>query len=221
MNEEIEYLKKFMLEGRMERMLSVIQNRTRYISVVIEDIFQSQNISAVLRSCDCFGIQDIHVLQGKNRYQENNDVSLGSSKWVSSHLYEKTVTPTKDLFKQLRDMGYHIVATSPHENNKYLNRISTDKPIAIVMGSEVDGLSKEAIENADETVSIPMYGFSESFNISVATALILKTLRDRIHEEKREWQLSENEKEEILLHWMKISIKDSNNILKVYHSTKN
>lgn len=207
-----------MLEERLQRMLSVLDFRTRYLSVVIEDIFQPHNISAVTRSCDCFGIQDIHVLQGKNKYTVNKDISIGSSKWISTHLYEKSELTTPELYSKMRSKGYSIVATTPHKEGKYLNNISLEKPVAIVMGSEARGLSKEALEHADEVVSIPMYGFSESFNISVAAAIILQVLRDRIVNENRNWQLTENEKDEILLEWIKTSVKDSKGLLEAFHS---
>jgi len=201
-------------------MLSILEKRTRHVSVVIEDIFQPHNISAVLRSCDCFGIQDVHVMQGKNKYQENNEISLGSSKWLNTELYNKDETKIKELYSKLRNKGYRIVATSPHAKSLSPQKLDISSPIAIVMGAEAQGLSEEAILHADESIKIPMYGFTESFNISVATAIILHALRDRIENENINWQLNEHDQNEILLNWCKSSVKDSERILKRHVEAK-
>ncbi len=220
MREQIDILKQHMTEARMERMLSILDQRTKYISVVIEDIFQAHNISAVLRSCDCFGIQDVHIMQGKNKYQENNEISLGSSKWLNTELYNKDETHVKALYSKLRAQGYRIVATSPHAKSLSPQKLDISTPIALVMGAEAQGLSEDAILHADESVKIPMYGFTESFNISVATAIILHSLRDRIQNEDISWQLDESAKNEILLKWCMNSVKDSELILKRHLETK-
>ena len=196
-------------------MQTILEKRTRYISVVIEEVFQAHNISAVLRSCDCFGIQDVHVMQGKNRYQENNEISLGSSKWISTYLYDKEELAIDELYNRLRNKGYKIVATSPHAKSISPLNMDLSSPIALVMGSESQGLSEDAILHADESVKIPMYGFTESFNISVATAIILQALRDRLEKEGIEHVIEAKEKTEILLEWCKNSVKDAEKLLEL------
>ena len=213
----ITFLEQFMTPDRVQRMKEVVDLRTRFITVVLEDIYQPHNISAVLRSCDCFGIQDIHVMQGNNKYELNPDVSLGSAQWLNINLYEKEECSTGSLFSQLRKKGYRIIATTPNQSGAaYPRKLNLDKPIALIMGSEVTGLSTEAIENADEKLEIPMFGFTESFNISVATALILQTLRNRLHLENVQWGLSGEEKTEILTSWYKSSIKESELLIKEF-----
>lgn len=217
--EILKYLEQFMTEQRVSRMREIVDQRTRHITVVLEDIFQSHNISAVLRSCDCFGIQDVHILQGENEYTLNPEISLGSAQWLDIHLYHHQDLSTLKLFNQLKESGYKIVATIPNIEGKTPETLTLDSPVALIMGSELNGLSEEAIKNADEIIEIPMFGFTESFNISVATALILQGLRTRINSEEINWQLSKDEKEEILFRWYVNSIKESELIIKEFNKS--
>ena len=140
-------------------------SRTRYLTVVLEDIFQSQNASAVLRTCDCFGIQDVHIIENRNPYEINPDVELGSAKWLNMNRYNKSGHNTLEAFTELRKKGYKIIATSPHKNDLMIQDLPIEHKIALVFGSEREGLSDIALQNADAFVKIPMYGFTESFNI--------------------------------------------------------
>ncbi|MEM7424818.1 MAG: RNA methyltransferase [Pseudomonadota bacterium] len=214
--DKINYLQSFMTDQRIERMNAILAERTQYISVVIEDIFQAHNISAVLRSCDCFGIQDVHIMQGKNKYQVNSEISLGSSKWVSTHLYDKKDKSIASLYASLRQKGYRIVATSPHAKSIAPQDIDLSSPLALIMGAEAQGLSEEAFLEADECIKIPMYGFTESFNISVATAIILHALRERLEKENIEWRLNDEAAQQILFEWCKNSVKNSDKLLEKY-----
>ena len=140
--------------------------RTRHIAVVLEDIYQSHNASAVLRSCDCFGVQDVHVIEANNPFNPAGDVAVGSSKWVDYYPYHDTPS----AYQRLREMGYKIVATTPHTNDTLITDLDISQPIALVFGTELTGLTPQAIDLADSYVKIPMYGFTESFNISVSAA---------------------------------------------------
>jgi tRNA (guanosine-2'-O-)-methyltransferase len=213
----IDYLKQFITERRWELFNQVIGQRTRHITVVLEDIYQPQNASAVLRTCDCFGIQDVHIIENTNEFRINPDVELGAAHWLNLNLYNTLENNTLSAIDKLRNDGYRIVATTPHTNDIELGSFDLNKgKIALFFGSEQPGLSQLMLDNADDFLKIPMFGFTESFNISVSAAIILHHLSSKLKKAKMHWQLKNSEKEEILLNWLKYSIKDSELIIKEY-----
>jgi len=221
MNNRIE-LRNFLFEIISENKKSLfeknIEFRTKKITVVLEDIFQSHNASAVLRSADLFGIQDIHIIENRNQYKVNPDVALGSSKWLSIEKYNSQENNTLECFEMLKSKGYKIVATSPHENDILLDELPINEKIAVVFGTELNGLSKIALDNADAFVKIPMYGFTESFNISVSAALCMYNLTDRLRKSAGDWQLTKDEKVEIQIAWAMQSIKRADVVVKEFLS---
>jgi tRNA (guanosine-2'-O-)-methyltransferase len=201
---------------RLENFHKVLNNRTRYITVVLEDIFQSHNASAVMRSCDCSGIQDMHLIENKFNYAENPYVALGSAQWVNRIHYNTEDNNTVSTLNKLRSKGYRIVATSPHTNDTELPNLDLSKgKIALLFGSERPGLSKIALENADEYLRIPMFGFTESYNISVSAAICLYDIMARLRKSDIDWHLNDDDREEILIQWLKVSVKDSENMLRI------
>jgi len=213
----IDYLKEFVTAKRFDTFNRVLNQRTRYISVVLEDIFQGHNASAVLRSCDCFGVQNIHMIENSNEFLTNPEVAMGSSQWLSLFHHNKHDNNSLSTIEYLRKEGYRIVATTPHTKDCLLEDLDLKKgKIALFFGSELPGLSNIVMDNADEFVRIPMVGFTESFNISVSAALSLYDLTSRLRNSDIKWQLSELEKNDILFEWLKTSIKDSERILKRY-----
>ena len=217
MKPEIEYLKQFALPRRWELFQEIIQNRTRYITVVLEDLYQSHNASAVLRTSEAFGVQDVHIIENRNTFEVNREIAVGASKWLTLHRYNRKENNTLEAIETLRKQGYRIVATTPHKNDVELDEFDLGKgKAAIFFGSELPGLSDLVLDNADEYVKIDMYGFTESFNISVSAALVMHTLIRKLHNSDINWQLTEEEKEEILFDWLKKSVKDSDKILKRY-----
>jgi len=219
MKELILYLKEFITENKWQLFNEIIQNRTRYLTVVLEDIFQAQNASAVLRTCDCFGIQDVHVIENRNEYQVNPDVALGASQWLNLYKYNEKENNTLTAINTLREQGYRIVATTPHTNDVELESFDLNKgKTALFFGSEQPGLSKLMMDNADEFMKIPMFGFTESFNISVSAAISLHHLNYVLKKSEIKWRLSDLEKEEILLDWLRTSIKSSDMIEQEYYN---
>lgn len=207
--ELFDFFTQFISEARKLRFQEIVEMRTRHLTVVIEDVYQSQNASAVLRTCDCFGMQDVHIIENRNEFNFNKDVELGASKWLSIKRYNEFEQNTLHAFDQLRKKGYRIVATSPHKNEQTLKEIPVEKKLALVFGTELEGLSQIAMDNADEFVKIPMYGFTESFNISVSAGIFLSNLSSRIRKSDISWKLSEKEKVEVLLNWAKQTVKNS------------
>ena len=183
--------------------------RTRHIAVVLEDIYQSHNASAVLRSCDCFGVQDVHVIEANNPFNPAGDVAVGSSKWVDYYPYHDTPS----AYQRLREMGYKIVATTPHTNDTLITDLDISQPIALVFGTELTGLTPQAIDLADSYVKIPMYGFTESFNISVSAALSLFSITERLRRSNIPWQLSDEQVLDLKLHWCTQAIRDGEKVL--------
>ncbi|MDR0661289.1 MAG: RNA methyltransferase [Prevotellaceae bacterium] len=214
----IEYLSEFVKEERLEVLQSNLRFRTRYLTVCLEDIYQSQNASAVLRSCDAFGIQDIHIIEDKNKYQLNPMVTRGSSKWLDLHKYNKGENLSIDVINSLREKGYRIVATSPHIGDTSLEDFDLSKgKAALIFGTELTGISQIVEENADEFLKIPMYGFVESLNISVSAAVILHYLTLKLRNTNISWRLGKEEQESLLLQWLKLTIRESEKIIQRYN----
>ncbi len=214
--ETIRILSEIVSAERLNNFHKVLNDRTRYITVVLEDIFQTHNASAVMRSCDCAGIHDLHMIESNYRYVENHDVSLGSSQWINKVNYRNKENNTLSAINKLKEQGYRIVATTPHTNDTELPDFDISKgKIALLFGYERHGLSEIALNAADEYVRIPMFGFTESYNISVSAAICLYHLTTQLRNSDIKWQLTDQEKEDILAEWLKTSVKDSINILKL------
>lgn len=192
----------------MELFERVLNFRTRYITLALEDIYQPQNASAVLRSCECFGIQDVHIIENRNEYRINPDVVMGASKWLNISRYNEKEYNTSDAIGILRDKGYRIVATSLQEDSVPLEEFDIQKgKFALFFGTELTGLSDTMLEQADEYVRIPIRGFTDSFNISVSAAIFLHHLTLQLHRSDISWKLGADERNELLIRWLNKSIK--------------
>ena len=205
----VDYLARFVTDERRARMHEVLAKRTRYLTVVVEDIYQPHNASAVLRTCDGFGVQDVHIIENRNEYRLNPGVELGTAQWLTLHRYRGVGDNTPTAIDSLRAAGYRIVATTPHTDQVALEELDLARgPVALLFGNELDGLSETALEAADEHLVIPMYGFVESFNISVSAAIVLHHLTRRMRAEAPDWQLSEKERQALLLRWLRRNVKN-------------
>ncbi len=204
-----DYLFGFISENKRNLFGRIIENRTRHLTVVLENIYQPHNASAVLRSCDLFGVQDVHIIENTNEYTLSNEVAMGSSKWLTMKKYNELEHNTLACFEQLRSEGYRIVATTPHTDDVLIADLPVEPKTALVFGTELTGLSDIAMKNADAFVKIPMYGFTESFNISVSAALSLYQFTENMRKSDVHWQLTEEEKIEIQINWAMNVIKKS------------
>ena len=212
----IAHLSEFITEERLNLFQKNLEQRTGKLTIVLEDIFHSQNASAVLRTADCFGVQNIHIIENKNKYLTHPNISLGASKWLTQTFYNKHKNNTKNCLQKLKNNGFWILATTPH-NAKNIHEIDVKtKKIALLFGVEQEGLSETALEVADEKVTMPMFGFTESYNLSVAAALCMQTLIEKIRGSKKNWQLTKEEQDIVLLSWLRNSIKESAHIEKRY-----
>ena len=197
----LDFLYQFITDERKRRFDEVLSNRTRYLTVVLEDIFQSHNASAVLRSCDLTGVQDVHIIENRNVYDINPDIVVGSTKWLDLHKYNEEDFNTPAVLDMLHAKGYKIVATCPHRNDYTPETLPLDAPVALVFGTEKIGLSDYAISHADMHLQIPMYGFTESYNISVSAALLMYSLTARLRASEVDWHISDDEREMLRLDW--------------------
>jgi tRNA (guanosine-2'-O-)-methyltransferase len=202
----INHFSTYLTDHRKEVLEQVLNFRTRHITLVLEEIYQSQNASAVIRTCECMGIQDIHFIENEVKYEVNKRVLKGSNKWIDLIKY-KDKNAAATCFQHLKSQGYKILVTDPSPDGVSIHDVSIDTKIALVMGNELHGTSEFALSQADMKVFIPMYGFTESLNISVSAAICLNTLIPKLHKSEVNWQLSMEEKDEIRLRWVRKMMK--------------
>ena len=214
----LNYLEDFVSEKRKATFHRVLEDRTRHFTVVLEDIYQPHNSSAVIRSCDIFGLQDVHVIQNKYSSKVSRHVAKGSQKWLNIKKYNKSATNTQDCLDDLRNDGYQIIATTPHNDSCVLHEFDITKKSAFVFGVEKEGVSEYTMNQADGFLKIPMVGFTESLNISVAAAIILQDITTKLRASNIEWQLTTKEKEVLYFDWVQKSIKSIKKITERYQN---
>lgn len=205
----LEYLEGFISPERSRRFLQVLQARTRYLTIAMEDVFQLHNTSAVLRSCEVFGVQDLHLIEARFSRRVDSKIAMGAQQWVDVHRYADSA----ECIQALRKKGYRIVATTPADHACSLEELQLTQASAIFFGTEKEGLSQEVLQAADVLLRIPMNGFTESLNISAAAAIILYKLTAGLRKSGVDWQLSEAEILEKRIDWTKKSIRSVDGIL--------
>ncbi len=214
----LKYLEGFVTDKRKETFKKVLDERTKHFTVVLEDIYQPHNSSAVVRTCDIFGVQDVHVIQNKYSSKVSRYVAKGSQKWLDIKKYNQGANNTQDCLDTLREEGYQIIATTPHNESCFLHEFDITKKAAFVFGVEKDGVSEYTMNQADGFLKIPMVGFTESLNISVAAAIILQDITTKLRASNIDWQLTTKEKELLYFDWVQKSIKSIEKITERYHN---
>ena len=212
--ELLNYLEEFLTHERKLRFQEVLSNRTKLLTVAIEDVYQLHNTSAVIRSCDAFGIQEVHVIEDKFGKRLDKNIAMGAEQWVDVNRYQTT----DECIGRLKDSGYKIIATTPHNDSQFLADYTIEGKTALFFGTEKEGLSEEVLQKADGYLKIPMSGFSESLNISVAASIIIQNLTQKLRNSDLSWHLSEIELLEKRLDWTKKSIKNVEWIIDRYLS---
>ena len=206
------FLSQFVSEHKLQLMEQVLDQRTRYLTVVMEDLHQSQNTSAIVRTCECLGIQDVHIIEEQARYGTNKKVLKGSHYWVDliKHKVKHVKAGPTAALEELKTQGYRILVTSVDPGSRPVQEIDVSQgKLAVVMGNELRGASGQAVQLADELVHIPMVGFTESFNVSVSAAIILSQLREKVMSIGDRWKLTEEERAELRLAWVRVMVKKS------------
>lgn len=207
---QIEYLSQFILPERFETLSRTVSNRTKYMTLVAENMFHPQNASALVRHCEAFGVQTLHTVQTFCRFNPNVDIVRGTDKWIDMYHH----TSTTEALQHLKGEGYRIIATSPHYQSCTPESFDVTKgKFAIVMGTEKTGISDEVMAAADEFLKIPMCGMVESLNVSACAAIIIYMLSERMRHEVNGWQMTEAEQITTLYHWMIHSVKDARPLL--------
>lgn len=205
-----EHFRQYISDHKKEFIERVLLQRTRHITIVMEDIYQSQNASAVVRTCECMGLQEVHFIENISKYSVNPKVLKGANKWIDLVRHkEKKVDNTEACFRSLRQRGYRILVTDPSADGVSIHDVGIDRKLAIVMGNELKGISRYALENADGRINIPMFGFTESMNISVSAAICIHTLVAKLRSSSVDWSLSEAEKNELRLIWYKKVVRNA------------
>lgn len=214
------YLEQFATPERLDRIHRVLDQRTRALTVVIEDLYQPHNASAVVRSCECMGVQDLHIIEKGYRFRPNTDIALGAQNWIHIHRYDGHLDhPTQDCFRRLRQRGYSIAAMTLDPAAIELNQLDLSTPWALAFGTEMTGLSPEAHESADQQVGLPMAGFTQSLNVSVSVALSLGLLLQRLKASNRPWQLNGEERTALKLEWLCRSIRAGSKLVDHFMKT--
>lgn len=212
----LEHLESYLTQSRINRFDTVLAQRTTHFTVATEDVYQLHNTSAVIRSCDVFGIQEAHIVEEQNSKQIDREIAMGAQKWVDLYRYQSVKTCIADL----KQKGYQIVATTPHTNDCELHAFDVTKKSCFFFGRETEGLSDEVINSADCFLKIPMYGFTESLNISVSAAIVLQHVTTKLRHTDVKWQLSEDEINEKRLDWCKKTIKSYDEIIERFYENK-
>ncbi|NNE03838.1 MAG: RNA methyltransferase [Eudoraea sp.] len=208
------YLESIISPERLKRFDEVLAHRTNYITVVMEDLYHMHNSSAVIRSCEVFGVQNVHVVENEFAKQLDKKIALGAEKWVDLHTHETTM----NCLKKLRADGYTIIGTTPHKEADTSGEFEITGKTALLFGTEKEGLSELALSEADGFIKIPMVGFTESLNVSVAAAIILQDLTHKLRKSSLNWELTEEEKQVKKLEWTKKSIKNIDKIVARFQS---
>lgn len=210
----LSYLESYLTENRRDRFNKILDQRTRFYTIATEDLYQLHNTSAVIRSCDIFGIQDLHLIQAINARGFDREIAMGSQKWVDVYRYNSAI----ECVNKLKGKGYQIVATTPHQGDVDLNEFDYKKPSCFFFGRETEGLTQDVLDQANCYLKIPMYGFTESLNISVAAAIIIQHVVEKLKKTDLKWELTDNEKAQLKWEWIKKTIKSFDKIIHRYQA---
>lgn len=214
------YLSATLTGERLDRIETVLSRRTRRITVVLEDIYHPPNAGAVIRTCECLGIQDLYVIRRNKQFTVSTDVVRGAAQWVTLNRYEKDENSTAACIADLKERGYKLAATTLRAGRKLLtpDELPANERIALCLGEEENGLSDQIHDAADYWVRIPMYGFTQSYNISVSAALCLQPLMRKLRDGATPWQLDEQEKSRLRAEWICNSVKHLNQLVERFNT---
>ncbi len=211
LRERLEYMTQFITEERREVLQRTVSQRTHYMRILTENMFHPQNASAIMRHCEAFGIQQIHTVEDRCKFDPSVNIVRGTQKWVDVEHHDNT----HEALKALKAEGYRIVATTPHRCSATPESFDVTKgKFALVFGTEHAGISDEVIEAADDFLMIPMCGMVESLNVSASAAILIYMLSERIRQSVDGWQLSDAEQLKLLTRWTMSSVRDFEGILR-------
>ena len=208
--ERIACLREFMMPERYAVLRQTVSMRTRYMTVLAENMYHGQNAAALIRHCEAFGVQEMHTVETLCSFEPNPDIARGAERWIDVRQHPSTA----EAVAALRGAGYRIVATTPHREDVTPETFDVTRgPFALVFGTEHAGISDEVIASADEFLRIPMCGMVESLNVSASAAILIYMLSERIRLTVDGWQMSPAEQAGVLDGWMRERVKDAEAIL--------
>ena len=211
LRERLDYLTKFITDERREVLERTVNSRTHYMRILTENMFHPQNASAIMRHCEAFGIQQIHTVEDRCKFDPSVNIVRGTQKWVDVEHHDTTT----EALAALKAEGYRIVATTPHRCSATPETFDVTKgKFALVFGTEHAGISDEVIAAADDFLMIPMCGMVESLNVSASAAILIYMLSERIRQTVDGWQLSDEQKLKLLTRWTMSSVRDYERILR-------
>ncbi len=213
------HLQEFLTQPRQAKFEEILGNRTRILTVVLVDLYQEHNASAILRSCEAFGIQDVHVVETENSFSTKQDIAMGTDRWLSIHRFGGK-HGLRNCFSKLKKRGYLTAATVLNPQSQPIQEVefSREEPLALFFGTEKEGLPQAAIDQADFCTYIPMHGFVESFNVSVAAALSLQTLTNKMRQTQSDWHLGQEDREGLWFDWTRRTIPNCDAIERRFRS---
>ena len=201
-------LRSLLGQERLARLEEVLAQRTRHLAVVLENLYDAHNLSAVLRTADAFGVQEVHVVDAEGDFAISRKISLGAHKWLDIVVHSGE-TASEDCVTALRDRGFRMMAATLAPGAVALGDLDLSGRVAFVFGNEHEGLTEAMARACDSAYVIPMRGFVQSFNVSVSAAITLQHARSA-----RAWPgLEEADAASVLEDWMGKSIKQSARIL--------
>lgn len=202
----VEHLSQFINEPRRDLLQNILAQRTRHFTVVIEDVYQSQNASAAVRTCECLGLQEMHIIENRNEYRLNADVVKGASKWIEINRHkDEGEDNTLHCMQSLKARGYKIAAMTLQEDVIDLETLPIDEKLALCFGAEDSGLTDTVLKASDYFVKIPILGFTQSYNLSVSVGISLYHLTSRLRHSSLSWQLTEQEQLDLYIDWLRKS----------------
>ncbi len=211
LRERLDYMTQFITEERKEVLNRTVESRTHYMRILTENMFHPQNASAIMRLCEAFGIQQIHTVEDRCKFDPSVNIVRGTEKWVDVEHHETTA----EALAALKAEGYRIVATTPHRCSATPESFDVTKgKFVLVFGTEHAGISDEVIAAADDFLMIPMCGMVESLNVSASAAILIYMLSERIRQQVEGWQLSDYDKLKLLTRWTMSSVRDFEGILR-------
>ncbi|KUJ51197.1 TrmH family RNA methyltransferase [Chryseobacterium sp. JAH] len=212
-----EYLKQFLTDERLQKIEHFAPESSDFVLPVLEDVYQFRNAAAIVRSVEACGFHKVVALQEENNFEPNLKVTKGADTWVDVEKLPRNM----ESFQKIKDKGYKIVVVSLENNAKMLPEYEITEPIALVFGTEMEGVSQEILDFADETLAIPMYGFTRSFNVSVAASLCMYELKQKLMKSGIDYKLNEEKLLRMKIRWAVNSVKSGKQILEKYQKDNN
>lgn len=207
-----EYLQQFLTSERLQKIEYFSAQSSDYVLPIMEDVYQFRNAAAIVRSAEACGFHKIVALEKINVFEPNLEVTKGADTWV-----EVEKLPAKiDSLKEIKNRGYKIVAVSPEKEATPLPEFQINEPVALTFGTEWEGVTEEILDFADETLAIPMYGFTQSFNVSVAAAICFYELKQKLIQQKIPHFLDDEKSLRMKIRWAVNSIRSGSQILNQY-----